>query len=98
MANLRRNARKILQEIVGIPSVHPEADAMGTVAGEAAMAAWMAATLRSLGADVSTQDFAPGRPTVIGVFEPARPARASVVFAPHLDTVGVRGMTTPPFQ
>lgn len=98
MANLGISARKILKEIVGIPSVHPEADAMGTVPGEAAMAAWMAATLRSLGADVSTQDLAPGRPTVIGVFEPARPARASVVFAPHLDTVGVRGMTTPPFE
>jgi acetylornithine deacetylase/succinyl-diaminopimelate desuccinylase-like protein len=32
------------------------------------------------------------------VFEPARPARATIVFAPHLDTVGVRGMTVPAFK
>jgi acetylornithine deacetylase/succinyl-diaminopimelate desuccinylase-like protein len=32
------------------------------------------------------------------MFEPARKARATVVFAPHLDTVGVRGMTVPAFK
>jgi acetylornithine deacetylase/succinyl-diaminopimelate desuccinylase-like protein len=58
----------------------------------------MAAHLRSLGADVSMQELAPGRPTVIGVFEPTKPARATIAFAPHLDTVGVGGMTVPPFQ
>ncbi len=91
-------AHQILRELVAIPSVHPEADAAGTVQGEAAMAKWVAAYLRQLGAAVSTVDLAPGRPSVIAVFEPVQPARATVVFAPHLDTVGVRGMTVPAFE
>ncbi len=90
--------KKILRELVALPSVHPEADPMGTVTGEAAMAAWMADHLRGLGADVKTSLIAPGRPSVVGVFEPVRKARATVVFAPHLDTVGVRGMTVPAFK
>jgi acetylornithine deacetylase/succinyl-diaminopimelate desuccinylase-like protein len=90
--------KKILRELVALPSVHPEADAVGTVPGEAAMAAWMAEHLRGLGADVKTSLIAPGRPSVVGMFEPARKARATVVFAPHLDTVGVRGMTVPAFK
>ncbi|MCX6951881.1 MAG: M20/M25/M40 family metallo-hydrolase [Verrucomicrobia bacterium] len=90
--------KKILRELIALPSVHPEADAVGTVPGEAAMAAWMADHLRALGADVRTSLIAPGRPSVVGVFEPARKARATVAFAPHLDTVGVRGMTVPAFQ
>lgn len=92
------DARQILRELVAIPSVHPEADPGGTIPNETAVAAWVAAHLKRLGADVASREMAPGRPTVIGVFEPARPARATVVFAPHLDTVGVRGMTVPPFQ
>jgi acetylornithine deacetylase/succinyl-diaminopimelate desuccinylase-like protein len=97
MATFSHDARKILRELVMIPSVHPEADPVDSVPGEAAVAAWVASHLRSLGADVSTHLLAPGRPSVVGVFEPARRARATVVFAPHLDTVGVRGMTVPPF-
>jgi acetylornithine deacetylase/succinyl-diaminopimelate desuccinylase-like protein len=98
MAIPRINTRQLLRELVSIPSVHPEADPGGTVPGEAAVAEWIAGHLRSLGADVTTQELAPGRPTVIGVFEPARAARATIAFAPHLDTVGVRGMTVPPFK
>ncbi|MCX6939361.1 MAG: M20/M25/M40 family metallo-hydrolase [Verrucomicrobia bacterium] len=90
--------KKILRELVALPSVHPEADAVGTVPGEAAMAGWMADHLRTLGAAVKISLIAPGRPSVVGVFEPARKARATVVFAPHLDTVGVRGMTAPAFK
>jgi acetylornithine deacetylase/succinyl-diaminopimelate desuccinylase-like protein len=46
---------------------------------------------------VRTEDLAPGRPSVVAVFEPARRAKSTVLFAPHLDTVGVAGMTVPPF-
>lgn len=90
-------ARELLRELVAIPSVHPEADPGGTRPGEAASAQWVADYLRGLGADVSTRGLAPGRPNVIAVFEPVR-ARATVAFAPHLDTVGVGGMTVPPFR
>lgn len=61
------------------------------------MAQWVASYLTRLGAAVSTHEMAPGRPTVLGVFEPAHRARATVVLAPHLDTVGVGGMTVPAF-
>ncbi len=98
MRTLLTDPKKILRALVALPSVHPEADAVGTVPGEAAMAAWMTEHLRALGADVKTTLIAPGRPSVVGVFEPARKARATVVFAPHLDTVGVRGMTVPAFK
>lgn len=90
--------QKILRELVAVPSVHPEADPMGTPTGEAAMASWISEYLRGLGAAVKTSLIAPGRPSVVGVFEPMRKARATVVFAPHLDTVGVRGMTVPAFK
>ncbi|MES2692022.1 MAG: M20/M25/M40 family metallo-hydrolase [Verrucomicrobiota bacterium] len=93
-----RTARGILAELVALPSVHPEADPGGTVQGEAVAAAWVADYLRALGADVSIRTLAPGRPSVIGVFEPAHAARGTVAFAPHLDTVGVRGMTVPAFK
>jgi acetylornithine deacetylase/succinyl-diaminopimelate desuccinylase-like protein len=98
MPSARVDARKILRELVAIPSVHPEADPGGTVPGEAALGAWVAEHLRGLGADVEVRLMSPGRPSVLGVFEPARRARATVVLAPHLDTVGVRGMSVPPFR
>jgi acetylornithine deacetylase/succinyl-diaminopimelate desuccinylase-like protein len=98
MAISRVDVRNILRELVALPSVHSEADPGGTIPGEAAAGAWMAERLKSLGADVETRLLAPGRPTVLGVFAPVRRARATIVFAPHLDTVGVRGMTVPAFQ
>ncbi|MBM3843847.1 MAG: M20 family metallopeptidase [Verrucomicrobia bacterium] len=88
----------LLAEMVALPSVNPGGDPGGSEAGEARYGAWMADHLRGLGAAVEVRALAPGRPNVIGVFEPARPARATVVFAPHLDTVGVAGMTVPPFR
>lgn len=89
--------RSLLADMVEVPSVNPDGDAGGTVPGEARMGEWMAAHLRELGAAVEVQSLAPGRPNVIGVFEPPRAATATIVFAPHLDTVGVAGMTVPPF-
>jgi acetylornithine deacetylase/succinyl-diaminopimelate desuccinylase-like protein len=88
----------LLAEMVAVPSVNPGGDPGGSEPGEARFGAWMADHLRQLGAAVEVRNLAPGRPNVIGVFEPARRARATVVFAPHLDTVGVAGMTVPPFQ
>lgn len=61
------------------------------------MGRWLAEHLRALGAEVEVQWLAPGRPNVIGVFAPTRRATATVLLAPHLDTVGVAGMTVPPF-
>src|SRR3954469_22965360 len=41
MATTLTNPRNILRELVALPSVHPEADAGGTIPGEAAMGKWM---------------------------------------------------------
>ena len=87
----------LLAEMVAVPSVNPEGDPGDSVPGEKAYGAWLADRLRALGADVSVHALAPGRPNVIAVFEPSRPAVATVAFVPHLDTVGVAGMTVPPF-
>jgi len=83
--------------MVAIPSVHPEADAGGSAPGEAAMAAWLAEQLRRLGAAVRLSLLAAGRPSVVAVFEPAGRPAAAVILMPHLDTVGVGGMSVPPF-
>jgi acetylornithine deacetylase/succinyl-diaminopimelate desuccinylase-like protein len=98
MAFCKTDPKKILREIIALPSVQPEAESGRTVTGEVVMAAWMDDHLRKMGADVTTTSFAPGRPSVVGVFEPRKKARATVVFAPHLDTVGVEGMTVPAFR
>jgi acetylornithine deacetylase/succinyl-diaminopimelate desuccinylase-like protein len=88
---------KILSELVSLPSVYPTADAGGTTPGEARMAGWVADYLRRLGADVELRELSKGRPNVVAVFEPVGKARRTVMFAPHLDTVGVSNMTVPPF-
>lgn len=97
MAFRSSSLNALLSELVAVPSVNPDGDAGGTVAGEARMGELMANHLRGLGADVEIRPLAKGRPNVIGVFEPSRRAEATVVFAPHLDTVGVAGMSIPPF-
>lgn len=62
------------------------------------MAEWVVRYLGGLGADVETRELSPGRPNVVAVFDTVRRAKRTVAFAPHLDTVGVDGMTVPPFQ
>ena len=97
MARPSASPAALLAEMVAVPSVNPEGDPGGSVAGEAAYGAWMENHLRALGADVEIRPLAPGRPNLVGVFEPPRRAVATVAFVPHLDTVGVAGMTVPPF-
>lgn len=87
---------RLLSELVACPSVTREALPDGP--GEADMADLCAGLLRALGADVRRTLLAPGRPNVIGVWEPPGKAEATILLAPHLDTVGVAGMTVPPFR
>lgn len=93
-----KSPAEILSELVSIPSVHPEATDDASIAGEARLADWLTRELRRLGATVKCPLLAPNRPMVVGVFEPARTAVATIALVPHLDTVGVQGMTVPPFQ
>ena len=83
---------KLLRDLVAIDSVNPSL--VPGAAGEAAIAAAIAAHLRGIGLDVELQDAAPGRPNVIGVLEGRRKGR-SLMLCGHIDTVGVEGMPAP---
>lgn len=98
MARFPTDVRRLLAELIACPSVTAEGDSGGTVHGEARMGAKLAELLRQLGADVEIHTLAPGRPNVVGIFEPPGRAEATILLAPHLDTVGVAGMTVPPFR
>ena len=88
---------ELLQDMVAIPSVNPHGSPGTDQTGEQAMGEYVADFLRALGADVSLEEVAPGRPNVVASFTPDKPV-AHLAFAPHLDTVSVAGMTIPPFD
>lgn len=88
----------LLRELVARPSVSPTAgDAGGTLPGEAVMANYVAELLRGLGGDVSVTPVQPGRPNVVARFPAATRGAPTLAIVPHLDTVGVAGMTVAPF-
>jgi acetylornithine deacetylase len=83
---------KLLCDLVAVDSVNPSLVAGGS--GESAVAAVIAAELRSARLDVEVEEVALGRPNVIGILEGRRPGR-SLMFCGHMDTVGVTGMAAP---
>jgi acetylornithine deacetylase len=83
---------RLLRELVAIDSVNPAL--VPGAAGEAAIAAAIAAQLRRMGLDVEIRDAAPGRPNVVGVLQGRAPGR-SIMLCGHVDTVGVDGMDAP---
>lgn len=93
---------ELLCEFVRRPSVSPEGMSGGSKPGEQAMANYLAGLLRGLGGEVSLTEVSPGRPNVTGYF-PARVVSDNktapvIALVPHLDTVGVAGMTIAPFD
>ena len=82
----------LLRHLVAIDSVNPSL--VPGAAGEAAIAAAIAAHMRRIGLDVHVQEVAPGRPNVIGLLDGRAPGR-SLMFCGHVDTVGVEGMNAP---
>jgi acetylornithine deacetylase/succinyl-diaminopimelate desuccinylase-like protein len=88
----------IASALVRIPSVNPDGGDPGTLhTGEAGCAEWVAAYLRGCGAEVSLQEVLPGRPNVVARFPSFQKDAPRLLFAPHLDTVSVAGMTIDPF-
>jgi acetylornithine deacetylase/succinyl-diaminopimelate desuccinylase-like protein len=86
----------LLQQLVRIPSVNPDNAPGTTETGEQTIAAFLAGWLESAGAEVVLDEVRPGRPNVIARFAPVD-GRRRILFGPHLDTVGVAGMTIDPF-
>src|SRR6476661_7852625 len=64
--------------------------------GEGPIALALGEILTRWGFDVSVTDSVSGRPNVVARIGP--PNTRAMMFAGHLDTVGVEGMTHPPFD
>ncbi len=84
----------IAQALVATPSVNPVLESGG--AGEKAIAELAAGWLREWGLDTETIEAAPGRWNVLARLGDAE--GPTVLLNGHLDTVGVAGMTIPPFE
>lgn len=82
----------LTQALVAIPSVNPTLAPGG--AGEAEIAGVCADWLRGWGLDADVVDVASGRCNVVASLDGDGP---TLLFNGHLDTVGVGGMTVPPF-
>ena len=89
---------KLLSSLIRIPSVNPDGDP-GTGkenTGELGMARAVGDFLKKSGAEVWYDEVEPDRPNVIGRF-PGFEGKPQILLGPHLDTVGVGGMTIDPF-
>jgi acetylornithine deacetylase/succinyl-diaminopimelate desuccinylase-like protein len=87
---------QLCQELVRIPSENPTGTQKG--AGEAVIAEFVGEFLKSLGASIEFDEVAEGRPNVYGRLPAVSKADSTIMFAPHLDTVPVEGMTVAPFD
>lgn len=90
---------QLLQALVRIPSVNPAGDPGTPHTGEQAIADWLATWLRAEFpmARVEVREVLPGRPNVVVRFSDSGGRKPRILFAPHLDTVSVGGMTVAPF-
>ena len=86
----------LLQTLVKTPSVNPDGDPGVSPDGEKAVALVISAFLEPLGFEVTLEEVEPGRPNLIAR-APGPANRPRIMLAPHLDTVGISGMTIDPF-
>ena len=88
----------LLQRLIRIPSVNPDGDPGTDQCGEGEIAEWLGNFLGDRGFNVTAEQVEPGRPNLIarspGSLTDSRPR---ILLGPHLDTVGVGGMTIDPF-
>jgi acetylornithine deacetylase/succinyl-diaminopimelate desuccinylase-like protein len=85
----------LCQALIEIPSENPSGSAGSH--GEEPIARFVGEYLKSLGAEVEYEEIGPGRPNVYGMWAIPPGASQRILFAPHLDTVTVEGMTVDPF-
>ncbi len=86
----------LLRELIRVPSCNPDGPAGTEHTGEGGLATWLDRFLTAAGAHVTLEEVRPGRPNLIARFAPVD-GRPRVLLGPHLDTVGVAGMTIDPF-
>lgn len=88
---------ELLARLVACPSVNPgPAAAAGPEYGERAMADLLAPMLRTWGAAIRIDEWAPGRCSLVATWPGSDAGRALILDA-HLDTVGTESMTVAPF-
>jgi acetylornithine deacetylase len=83
---------ELLRQLVAIDSINPDLVPGG--AGEGEIARFVAGWLERAGLEVTIDEPAPGRPSVIGIARGTGGGRSLMLNA-HLDTVGVAGMEGP---
>ena len=86
---------ELLRALVRIPSVNPSL-APGETAGEAAIASFIRDWLEARGVKAALEEAAPGRPNAVATIGSGQ--GPSLILCGHIDTVGVDGMTIPPFE
>ncbi|MCU0794560.1 MAG: M20 family metallopeptidase [Akkermansiaceae bacterium] len=87
---------ELLQNLIRIPSVNPDNDPGTPHTGEAELARYLESLIKDRGASVDLVEVLPGRPNLIARFAPLD-GRPRILLGPHLDTVGVGGMSIDPF-
>ncbi|MEN8774010.1 MAG: M20 family metallopeptidase [Akkermansiaceae bacterium] len=87
----------LLQALVQIPSVNPDGDPGVSPGGEEEVAKFVLNFLQPLGFSPVLEEIEPGRPNLIAR-APGPENRPRILLGPHLDTVGVSGMTIAPFS
>src|SRR5258708_36803197 len=87
---------ELCRALVRIPSENPSAEPESE--GEEQLARLVGEFLSAQGATVEFEYVAEGRPNVYGWFPKPPATKATILFAPHLDTVPARGMTIDPFS
>jgi acetylornithine deacetylase len=83
---------RTLEALVRIDSVNPSIDPAG--AGEAEIAAYVAAAMRAVGLEATTFGSQPARPSAVATL-PGRGGGRKLMLHAHADTVGVAGMEAP---
>jgi acetylornithine deacetylase len=91
----RSTVLDLLQELIRTPSVNPSL-VPDEGHGEKAIAKVAQGWLTANGVKSWLEEVAPGRPNTVA--EVGRENGAALVLCAHLDTVGVAGMTIPPFE
>ncbi len=89
---------ELLGRLVACPSVNPGPFRIPDAGfGEKPLAELLAILLQSWGARTQITDLAPGRCNMVASWQGATNGRSLLLDA-HMDTVGVEGMTIPPFE
>ena len=93
----QQTVTELLSSLIKIPSVNAEVVSDSVGGGERQIADFLAKWLEAHGAEVTLQEAEKDRYNVIGRWAPVD-GRHRILFAPHLDTVSVEGMTISPFS